>query len=317
MLETSKVYELLKKALLGLLVSVIFLFSLLLILILPHNFISKVPNLVLWLPFDGDLKDYSGNGYHGQAVGNIEFCEGIKGKALLLKGDGFVFINDTHDFSIVNNPNGMTISFWICPSTNSFKTANKYGYIRFLGKSDVRKHEWCFTIYNANASDRPYRISFYIHNATGGLGIGAYFQEPWNIDEWIFITGVIQNGVLKIYKNGIYKHSSYNYSEPNPIGRIIPKDTDSPLCIGKRCDVEEYFEGKVDDFRIYNRALNDTEIKSLYSSSHSLTFTHIYTPMTPITHVSVSHSQSHTSTTKQRVKTITIKQQIKVSFFGL
>lgn len=222
-------------------------------------------DLVLWLKFDGDFLDSSTKGYHARPVGNVTFVEGRDGQAVLIQPGCYVMVDDKPEFSIVNNPNGMTISFWICPSTHSFKTQNEYGYIRFLGKGDTRQQEWCFTIYNAsNPVDRPYRICFYIHNASGGYGIGAYVQEPYDVNEWIFITGVIKNSVLYIYKNGKFKGQSYNYSEDNPIGKIIPQDTPSPLCIGKRMDVNEYFEGIIDDFRIYNRALLDEEIEELF-----------------------------------------------------
>ncbi|MEM5854284.1 MAG: LamG domain-containing protein [Candidatus Aenigmatarchaeota archaeon] len=223
-------------------------------------------DLVIWLKFDGNLRDSSGNGHHGEARGIVRFAEGRKGKAILLDDKGYVYVRDAPDFSIVNNPNGMTISFWICPSTHSFKTQNEYGYIRFLGKGDTGQYEWCFSLYNGSHPERPYRLCFYIHNASGGYGIGAYVQEPWDVGEWIFVTGVIKNNVLYIYKNGVFKRQSYNYSEPNPIGIIIPQDTSSPLCIGTRMDVNEFFEGKIDDFRIYNRALSDQEIYDLFQS---------------------------------------------------
>ncbi|MEM3696201.1 MAG: LamG domain-containing protein [Candidatus Bathyarchaeia archaeon] len=220
-------------------------------------------DLVLWLQFEENLKDSSKNGYHAQSFCTpLKFEDGISGKALYLDGiNDYIGIPDEPEFSIVNNPNGMTISFWICPATVSYPTA-KDGRIRFLGKGDeTNEHEWCFVIYN-NESERPNRISFYIHNPEGGLGNGTYFQEPISVNEWIFITAVIDGkGKLHIYKNGTYKNSSINYT-----CRIHPEDRNAPLTIGKRNDVCEFFMGRIDDFRIYSKALTENEISNLYNS---------------------------------------------------
>jgi hypothetical protein len=94
-------------------------------------------------------------------------------------------------------------------------------------------------------------------------------QEPYKNNEWIFIVGVIRlvrdyvslDVSLSIYKNGVWKGNSSDYP-----GRIIPEDTSSPLCIGRRRDVDEFFYGRIDDFRIYNRALTASEIMDLYNS---------------------------------------------------
>ena len=224
-------------------------------------------DLVLWLPLDGDFKDYSLKSHRVTPYGNPIFVEGIKGKAVYLDGkDDYISVEDSPEFSIVNNPNGLTISFWMSPATLQYPTANQYGYIRFFGKGMPNEYEWNFVIYNAeNPVNRPNDICFYIHNRTGGHGIGAYFREPITVNNWIFITGVIQNGILRIYKNGVLKDTSYNYTEPNPIGRIIPEDGNAPLNIGTR-DLGEFFMGRIDDVRIYSRALSDDEILALYRS---------------------------------------------------
>lgn len=223
--------------------------------------------LCLWLPLDGDFKDYSPKNQTVIPFGNPVFTDGISGQAVYLDGiDDYISVLDTPEFSIVNDPNGLAISFWMSPATLQYPTANEHGYIRFFGKGMPNEYEWNFVIYNAeNPVNRPNDICFYIHNRTGGYGIGAYFREPITVNEWIFITGVIQDGILKIYKNGVLKDTSYNYTQENPIGVIIPEDGNAPLNIGKR-DYPEFFMGRIDDVRIYTRALSDDEILALYRS---------------------------------------------------
>lgn len=227
--------------------------------------------LCLWLPLNGDFKDYSPKHHTLIPFGAPNFTGGIGEKAIYLDGvDDYISVPDSPEFSIVNNPYGLTISFWLSPATLSYPTQNKDGYIRFLGKGRPQHHEWCFTIYNGTHPKRANRISFYIHNATGGYGIGCYVQVPITVNEWIFIVGVIDpiRCELRIYKNGVLKGVSYNYSDPNnPLGWIIiPEDKDAPVNIGTRGDVPEFFMGRIDDVRIYSRALSDDEILALYRS---------------------------------------------------
>ena len=64
---------------------------------------------------------------------------------------------------------------------------------------------------------------------------------------------------MQLWVNGILQ------SDTKYISGNIGTDNDNVL-IGKRQGVNAYFQGSIDDVRIYNRALSEEEIKLLYNS---------------------------------------------------
>lgn len=77
-------------------------------------------------------------------------------------------------------------------------------------------------------------------------------------DQWIQIAGVWDGSNIYLYQNGIEKASSTQ--------TISPQVTTYPVTIG-RDNGSQYFDGSVDDARIYTRALSADEIKRMYESA--------------------------------------------------
>lgn len=180
--------------------------------------------------------------------------------------DGYVEVPDNKDISIPTTGK-LTISFWMRPDALDFtKTeASADGkYIQFLGKGEygtTNQIEWAFRMYNKN-SLRPNRISFYVFNLEGGSGIGSYFQDTVNINEWIHVVAKVDGKYTYIYKNGVLKdHDNY-------LNIIYPKDGKAPLRIGTFTK-NSYLKGALDDITIYNRTLTDTEIQAIYNGNKS------------------------------------------------
>lgn len=76
-------------------------------------------------------------------------------------------------------------------------------------------------------------------------------------DQWIHIAGTWNGSSIIVYENGAQKASSTQ--------TISPPSTSYPVTIGKDNGVQ-YFDGEIDDVRIYNRALSADEILQLYRS---------------------------------------------------
>jgi len=209
----------------------------------------------------------------------------------------YVEIPDSADFS-VSTTGSLTMAAWMRPDTLTFNYTEGNGYVHWLGKGDYlgqNHEEWMFRMYNLNNSqNRTNRISFYVFNLTGGLGIGSYFQYPINVaqpvraGEWIFVVGVADGATntTSIYKDGTFVRCDKYYgdsvvsmegklcqnyprslqsSKDTPSRWIVPKHGSAPVTIG-RADADSYFQGSIAKVRIWNRALNATEIGGLYSS---------------------------------------------------
>lgn len=78
------------------------------------------------------------------------------------------------------------------------------------------------------------------------------------VGKWYHAVGVANGSTLKIYVNGDLENSKST--------TVTQAPNDQPLCIGARnssCNSTET-NGKLDNVRVYNRALSDQEIKRLY-----------------------------------------------------
>ncbi|MBI4690050.1 MAG: LamG domain-containing protein [Nitrospirae bacterium] len=100
-------------------------------------------------------------------------------------------------------------------------------------------------------------------------------QNSIGSNSWTFLVGLIDNGSIKLYVNGILESTSTSTAHLSPINLMIGKIQDNR---------SSYWNGKIDDVRIYNRALSDSEIQELYQEgSNAITLT-----LTPPTTTTVS-----------------------------
>ncbi len=115
--------------------------------------------------------------------------------------DGFqsyIEIPDSPDFSLTTT-GALTISAWIRPTTLIFPSTEGKGldltkaYVHWLGKGEAGQQEWVFRMYSLDNTDgRANRISFYVFNPEGHLGVGSYYQDPNNpiqVGVWIHVVG--------------------------------------------------------------------------------------------------------------------------------
>jgi hypothetical protein len=212
---------------------------------------------------NNEIKDLTGNGNDGTSHNATFNSKGgvTQDGAFEFNGkNSYIEIKDDASLSPANSAQKITITFWARPNTFNFKGESQ-GYVHFLGKGTPQNHEYAFRIYNSTAVDgvsRSKRLSFYSFNLDGGLGAGSYFQDNLKEGEWIFITGVIDGTNIQLYKNATLRDkdalSGYN---------IKMGDGNAPLRIGTR-DLKSFFDGSIDELRIYNRQLSTSEIKQIY-----------------------------------------------------
>ncbi len=133
---------------------------------------------------------------------------------------------------------------------------------------------WSGTLYpnvvskGANAGwDSPgWSLFSFNPNSDGRIGIG--FRNGSNTlivsfinsikDQWIHIAGVWNGSMVFLYQNSFLKNSRDQ--------AISPPSTSYPVTIGKD-NSSQYFNGLIDEVRIYNRALSESEIKAIYEAT--------------------------------------------------
>jgi hypothetical protein len=83
--------------------------------------------------------------------------------------------------------------------------------------------------------------------------------QPISIRQWHHVLVRVENKVPDFYVDGVVTGKTPTSFTKTPTGNNYP------LLIGKRDD-GHYFDGVIDDVRIYNRALSADEIWQLYQS---------------------------------------------------
>ncbi len=120
-------------------------------------------------------------------------------------------------------------------------------------------------------------LSFQPEGATGtalafGLTIGGSYTEldapitasEWTNGNWHFITATFNGSVKKVYDNG-KEIGSENISGALGAGA-------QPIYIGSSSGGSEFFNGQIDDVKIFNYALTGSQIKGLYNSGATVQF---------------------------------------------
>jgi hypothetical protein len=187
----------------------------------------------------------------------------------------YVEVADSADLSLATT-GSLTVSAWMRPDTLTFPNKEGSGYVNWLGKGTPGQHEWVLRMYSQdNQENRANRISFYVFNQSGGLGIGSYFQDAVTPGEWIHVVGVADGQQTRIYKNGVARDCDQYMGNDDPKCShyppnlwITPRHGNAPLRLGTR-DLHSYFQGALAGVRIWNRALSADEIADLDQSDHT------------------------------------------------
>ncbi|UJP64905.1 LamG-like jellyroll fold domain-containing protein [Mongoliitalea daihaiensis] len=192
--------------------------------------------------FGNQLLDDSGNGFHAliEDTGGIAWSTGVLGQAINLPGFGGRFGIVSHQ-SKLSLPNAITITAWVNPSV--------VGRSTIISKSDGNGFElWL---------DHNGFIEFRLNRGTSG---GAYrllsnFNYAQSTNRWFHVTATFDGNTSKIFINGI-EDVTRTYDSFT----IGTKSGD--LVIGALGTIQR-FTGKMDDLRLYDRALDISEIQDL------------------------------------------------------
>ena len=213
-------------------------------------FIDWNRSLVGWWRFNGEsgenttfFRDWSSWGNNGACSASScpTSTSGMFGNALDFDGSND-YLNDgnTGNFS-----DAITIMAWINP-----RTSGEGVFGRIVSKNDASGYTLAFTDSNGlymTIASLPYANS----------PSNSIKYNTWNHIVATFDKNLSSNQV-KIYINGVIKGNGT---------RTTPMPTNSnPLLIGNRIALDRTFNGRMDDIRIFNRALSPDEIKASYDA---------------------------------------------------
>jgi len=206
--------------------------------------------LVAWWKMDdgsgNTAADSSGNGLAGTLVGNPTWADGIAGGALKFDGDGdYVDIGKDAKFNIASQ---ITVAAWI--------------------KVDAFDREWQTIISKGDSSWRLQRnwdkgtLEFGCTGLVvpGNRWGGIYGKTDVNDGQWHHAVGVYDGQKLNLYVDGRLDISA------DVKGSINIHDY--PVLIGENAEKpQRFWEGLIDDVRVYNYGLNAEEIAEIFKGS--------------------------------------------------
>ena len=154
--------------------------------------------------------------------------------------------------SMTPGTNGLTVAFW-------FKFDNRYLFYgtRFFdfgrGPADnnwFQQENNMFTVYTDGGISRKLD------------SVTSFSFEVWYHSVWTLSPAPYGNktSVWSIYINGDLKNTGFG---------VYPQKVLTSNFIGKsNWDNDPYYNGAIDDFRIYNKVLNKNDVKLLYGESN-------------------------------------------------
>ena len=221
----------------------------------PNQALSKPGlnfGLVAWYPFDGNASDMSGNGNHGTVNGATLGTDrhGVAGKAYSFDGvDDNITLPDSDILEL--NQTDHSVGLWF--------NARNYSEADYSGQILISKR-WTLSSWGL---ELRYRKPTYIQGAGDDLIVFTSMQNEMPVNEWTHIEFVykISGKTLNWYVNGNFIESKNEIESPI--------SNDELIRIGGQNGVY-YFDGSIDDIRIYDRALSAEEIRLLYDTEAEL-----------------------------------------------
>ena len=208
-------------------------------------------NLIAVYKAESNANDTIGS-YNGTATGGVTYTTGKSGNAFNFNGTtAYVNMGDVMDIGY----NSMTYSFWLNASatTNYTKLFSKT-----IGAGSIGR---VISFFESG------KLVFFFQSDTS-INTQVASTTTISTNTWYHITLVLdRSDKLKIYLNGTlnngtassnnlipYSSTNYNTTHPFRIGSGTGSDN---------ITADSFFNGKIDEFNVWNRVLTTTEITEL------------------------------------------------------
>jgi hypothetical protein len=221
--------------------------------------------LVLYLPFDegtGTIAyDLSGYGNNGTLVNNPQWVDGKAGKALMLNGSNYVDLPSSPALDATLN--NFTILVWVTFTGTVFGDDNgfvQYKYVYNDSGYTVGVNRYNLTSGNLRWCDVNWRMGDHPYQSPETSSLNGYYcyDNQWNFYAYVRDINI---GKITMYANGQKIGQTNTYPGTLTVQGSYINRIGGPGVWGG------YLEGSIDEVRVYNRALSDSEIKALYDAT--------------------------------------------------
>jgi hypothetical protein len=205
--------------------------------------------LVVSYPFDNNANDVSGNDYHGKVYGATQKEDRLRNRNL--ESDSYGFDGQSYiktaDITKFEDSSSISVTFWVSPYLYD-------NYLNVFGIGDIDEDS-TNTTFRAEFQES----NFYAFFNSNSIKVTGNTMVP--VDEWTFIAMTYDELTKqgKLYVNG----NLYNVVKVENKIKITSPMT-LTIGVGYRADDEHFFQGKLDDFRMYSRSLSKADVQELY-----------------------------------------------------
>ncbi len=231
---------------------------------------------LFWTGGAGEVKDSSGNGHDATPMGGVSTAPGKVCRGGDFKGDASGR-NDYLDAGSAgfDQTGELTVSAWIfarsAPAYGG-RTVFSRATSRWMWKRQGNRRPWIRRVgygWNFGAPSSRDEFVFEVSNGAGGGEARAVVPHFFanNMGKWVHVAGVFKpSSYVRLYVDGVLA-AEQAHNVPAAISYIAG----IPLLIGRNSKYVKggYFDGLIDEARIYDVALNPVDIQRLMAETRS------------------------------------------------
>jgi hypothetical protein len=223
---------------------------------------SLKQGLVAFYPFNGNAGDSSGNGNHGAVFGATSTTDrfGNLNKSFSFNGvSNYVTVPFSQSFNTIQS--GLTMSAWVYMQGGT-GSATPPRILELRGAYGGGGDAGFVMLAQSNSNiSRTFEVRWYNNGGNNNI----YVSPTNSVDamSWKLVTFTCDgaNALGKFYVNGVLINTNANMQFQGVINSC--NYNNNPLYIGGEPFLLGMWGGKIDDLRIYNRALTQEEITYL------------------------------------------------------
>ncbi|NRB76811.1 MAG: FecR domain-containing protein [Verrucomicrobiales bacterium] len=221
-----------------------------------RDLVMESAPLVYWDFKGGKTNNLMGPHYEGVLGGDAL----PSNDALSFDGNGFIMSSE----SIPDLNKEYTLSLWVKPSKVQYATISAIGRVSSNGRH-LKHHHLLELVHETHVMHKPISVRL-LHRSNEGEEVSEqnlFSDEAYLPSKWVHLVAVTKPGSLELYLNGALTRrmeKAYEQSEEDHLlvlGRI-----------GHLRDLRP-FQGLLDEFALYNRALTAEEIQKQFEAMAS------------------------------------------------
>jgi hypothetical protein len=209
--------------------------------------------LIAYYPFNGNTNDETGHGYDGTVNGEAVLTTDRFGNS-----DSAYYFDGIDDNITVDNDPALALDTYTLAAWFRADSDIDRGVIAIKGgfgsEAIGYNATYGFILQRETSCNHCVNSGF---EEEGGVDHFLMADGPFDDETWHLATLTYDKAELKLYMDGVLVDSE--------VTDVAPEMNELPFRMGMNTHTtDRNFKGKIDDVRIYNRALSETEISELW-----------------------------------------------------